>query len=622
MRLRQRFSGPVFLPGDDGYDERRRPLNSALDAHPAIVVEAAGTADVRAAVDAARQFDLPFAVQATGHGTHVPNNAGLLLKTSQMAGVLVDPGRRVARVGPGARWSAVLAAAAPFGLAPLCGSSPDVGVTGYTMGGGLGWLARKFGFAADSVLRAEVVTADGRIMTASPERNPDLFWALCGGGANFGVVTSLEFKLYPVAQVYAGMASFPIERAGEILAFYRDWAAKLPDEMSTAVVLRPTELVVKAMYAGPVSQARKLLRPLYSVAGPAISDTMAPIPFASAAMGGTAARYMDMLPSLPDGALKSLLSVDASNVEIRHWGGAIASGEAPAGHRSAQFSVIIDTPELPESLRAFGIGGSFLNFLADPARVPSAYTAVNFQRLREVKATWDPFNFFRVNHNIPPSRAHRRAASQKERGMKTKTLLACGVIAGPLFTLTVILQELTREGFDPKKHPLSLLSLGDLGWLQITNFVVSGILALASAFGLRRALRGSRAGTWGPILIGVYGIGLIWGGVFVADPAFGYPVGTPDSAPEQLSWHGALHAIAPATASIALFIACLVFARRFLGEGARGWTAYSIVSAVLSVALTSMSFPLGDYRIMFVGGVIVWLWAAIVTARISSQTES
>jgi len=199
--------------------------------------------------------------------------------------------------------------------------------------------------------------------------------------------------------------------------------------------------------------------------------------------------------------------------------------------------------------------------------------------------------------------------------VKNKTLLACGVIAGPLFIVTVLAQELTRAGFDPKKHPLSLLSLGDLGWLQITNFVVCGLLALASAIGLRRALRGTKAGTWGPILIGVYGVGLIWGGVFVADPAFGYPVGSPDSAPEQLSWHGILHGIAPAAASLALYAACFVLARRFLADGERGWAIYSIVSAVLSVVLTATSFGVADYRYMLAGGVIVWLWAAIVTGK-------
>ena len=173
-RLRRALAGAVHVPGEDAYDAQPQPLHATIDPWPAMVVEACGAADVRAAVVAAREHDLPLAVQATGHGTHVASDGAILLKTSDMATVLVDPDRRVARVGPGARWGAVVAAAAPFGLAPLSGSSPDVGVAGYTLGGGVGWLARKHGFAADSLLRAEVVTADGSIVTASADEHADL----------------------------------------------------------------------------------------------------------------------------------------------------------------------------------------------------------------------------------------------------------------------------------------------------------------------------------------------------------------------------------------------------------------------------------------------------------------
>ena len=288
-------TGTVHQPGDPGYDANRRSLNPAVDARPALVVEAAGAADVRAALAVARRFDLPFSVQATGHGTHVANDGGILVRTGAMASTLVDPDRRIARVGPGARWGSVLAAAAPFGLAPLSGSAPDVGVTGYTLGGGVGWLSRRYGFAADSVLRAEVITADGRTVTASRDSHPDLFWALRGGGGNFGVVTSLEFRLHPVAEVLAGAAYFAADRAAETLAWYRDWAATAPDEISTAVLLRRMPdapevpaavrgrrvLVVKVMYAGrDLDRARCLLRPLWDVAGPAIVDEVRPVPYA------------------------------------------------------------------------------------------------------------------------------------------------------------------------------------------------------------------------------------------------------------------------------------------------------------------------------------------------------
>src|SRR4051794_32324928 len=203
------ISGAVHLPGEPGYDAQRQALNPAVDAHPVAVVEAATPSDVRAAVVTAAEHGLPVAVQATGHGTHVPSDGGLLIRTTGMASVLVDPDRRIAKVGPGARWGQVLAAAAPAGLAPLSGSSPAVGVTGYKLGGGLGWLARRYGFAADHVTRAEIVTAEGRQLTVTPDQHPGLFWAIRGGGGNFGVVTSLDFRLMPVGQVYAGVAYFP-----------------------------------------------------------------------------------------------------------------------------------------------------------------------------------------------------------------------------------------------------------------------------------------------------------------------------------------------------------------------------------------------------------------------------
>ncbi|HKE52821.1 MAG TPA: FAD-binding oxidoreductase [Actinomycetes bacterium] len=425
--LRGRFAGLVHEPGAAGYDQQRRSLNPAIDPRPAVVIEACRVADVRAAVVAARELDLPFAVQATGHGTHVPSDGGILLKTSALAAVLIDPAQRIARVGPGARWGDVLAAAAPFGLAPLSGSAPSVGVTGYTLGGGVGWLARKYGFAADSVRRAQMVTADGRVVTASRERNPELFWALRGGGANFGVVTSLEFWLYPVARVYAGALYLPVEVAAETLVRYRDWADTVPDELSTAILLREMPdapeipepirgrrvLTVKAMYAGAGAPAERLLQPLRSIAGPALVDDLRPVRYADAAMGGTAVRHLDLYRQLPDAVLESLVSAytkpgsTIANIEIRHWGGAMARPAAdagPVGHRSAPFSVIVDghDPELIEQLRPHGIGGSFLNFLADPARTASAYTAANYRKLREIKAQYDPDNFFRVNHNIPP----------------------------------------------------------------------------------------------------------------------------------------------------------------------------------------------------------------------------
>jgi hypothetical protein len=221
----------------------------------------------------------------------------------------------------------------------------------------------------------------------------------------------------------------------------------------------------------------------------------------------------------------------------------------------------------------------------------------------------------------PPTGTRRGAVGAKPVSTVTRALLACGVIAGPLFVAAVVVQEATRTGFDPREHPLSLLSLGDLGWIQITNFVVAGVLAFASAMGARRVLRPGRAGTWGPILLGVYGVSLVWGGVFVADPAFGFPPGTPDGSPAEMSWHGILHGIAPAVAGVALVAACFVFARRFTGQGRRGWAAYCVATSVADIVLTGASFAASDYRLMLAGGALAWLWASAVSARLLADTR-
>ncbi|HEY7484841.1 MAG TPA: FAD-binding oxidoreductase [Streptosporangiaceae bacterium] len=427
--LRRAFTGSVLVPGDERYDTERRPLRPVFDPRPVMVAEAAGAADVQAAVTVAREHDLPVAVQATGHGTIVPSDGGVLIKTGRMAGVLVDPERRVARAGPGTRWSEVIAAAAPFGLVPLSGSAPSVGVAGYTLGGGVGWLSRKYGFAADSLLRAEVVTADGRLITTSADRHPDLFWALRGGSGNFGLVTALEFRLYPVAQVYAGTAYFPIDRAADTLARYRDWTATAPDEMSTAVVMtrmpdspnvpEPVRgrrvVAIKAMYAGPAGEAERLLRPLRATAGPALMDDFRQARYADASMGGTPPLHMDLFRELPDAVLDTVrAAIDGpadspvSAIEIRHWGGAMAHpgpDAGPTGHRDAPYSVTINArvPSLAAALRPYATGGSFLNFLSNPARTASAYTDANYRRLTEIKRTYDPANVFHRGHNIPPA---------------------------------------------------------------------------------------------------------------------------------------------------------------------------------------------------------------------------
>ncbi len=417
----------IHRRGDAGYDLLRRPLNPALDPHPALIVDAAGPADAQAAVRIARERDVPLAIQATGHGTHDAADGAVLLRTTRMSAVHVDPARRVARVGAGATWGAVLGAAAPYGLAPLSGSSPSVGVTGFTLGGGIGWLSRRHGFAADSLIGADVVTAGGTIVTANAEHHPDLFWALRGGGGNFGVVTALELRLFPVETVYAGTSYHPVERAADVLAAYDEWAAEAPDELSTAVLITRIDeaadvparlrgrrvLALRAMHSGALADAESELAYLRRAAGPTLHDGMRPVRYASAVMGGTPPRHLDLVDELPEPLIGAIAGAaedpesPISTVEVRQWGGAIAHpapGAGPVGHREARFSVIADAadPDFADALWPFATGGSFLNFLADTSRTATAYAAENHRRLAAVKAAYDPANLFRFGHNIAP----------------------------------------------------------------------------------------------------------------------------------------------------------------------------------------------------------------------------
>jgi Protein of unknown function (DUF998) len=198
----------------------------------------------------------------------------------------------------------------------------------------------------------------------------------------------------------------------------------------------------------------------------------------------------------------------------------------------------------------------------------------------------------------------------------TRALLVCGVVAGPLYVVVALLQVLFRDGFDLGRHPLSLLSLGELGWIQITNFIVGGLLAVGFAVGLRRVLPPGRGGTWAPLLVGGYGLGLIAGGVFIADPALGFPPGTPDGIPDQFSWHGTLHAFAPPLASLCLIAACFVLARRFAASGHRGWAAYSAATAVACLALSAWPDQDTVSVRLAVAVAIGWAWVSVLAARL------
>ena len=235
--LKEKILGAVLTPGNDGYDEARRTWNLAITHDPAVIIVAQSASDIIAAVRFAKSADLKIAVQATGHGPTLPANQCMLIVTSAMIGVSVDVDSKTAWIEAGAKWGKVLSLAQAAGLTPLLGSSSDVGAIGYTVGGGLGWLSRKYGLSVDSVNFFELVTVDGVLLRASQVENSDLFWGLCGGGGNLGVITGMEIQLYPVKTVFGGNLIYPSEAAQEVFTRYKEWIASACDELTSSIAL-------------------------------------------------------------------------------------------------------------------------------------------------------------------------------------------------------------------------------------------------------------------------------------------------------------------------------------------------------------------------------------------------
>jgi FAD/FMN-containing dehydrogenase len=434
------FTGPVHLPRDPGYDAARGAWNRTVDQRPALVVEAAGAGDVVAAVRLAGAQHLGVAVLATGHGVAAPADGGVLVTTGRMRGVRVDPRARTARVEAGARWADLLPAAAPHGLAGLQGSSSDVGIVGYTTGGGMGWLARRYGLAADHVTAAEVVTADGELRRVHADMHSDLFWGLRGGTGNLGIVTALEFSLVPVTHVYGGSLAYPVERAAEVLELFDRWSARLPDEVTAGVaLLNPpgrSVAVVRFCYTGPDLRGtgEELLRPWRAQLGEPVADTVAVLPYAALDTISSdpveptrATGHVELLDDLPDAAvLVKVASAEAGSplveVELRLLGGALARRPAerpsPIGAADARYILYAlgttPTPEaavavrdgladVAEAVRPHATGATYVNFLglgATPERTRAAYPPADLRRLVELKRRWDPANLFRFNRNL------------------------------------------------------------------------------------------------------------------------------------------------------------------------------------------------------------------------------
>jgi FAD binding domain-containing protein/berberine-like enzyme len=441
----------VVLPGDERFDEARRAWNLAIDQRPAAVVFPESATAVAAAVDYAAKRGLRVAAQGTGHNAGPLGSLAdtVLLRTDRMRGIQIDPVARIARTEAGAVWLDVVQAAAQHGLAALAGSSPDVGVTGYTLGGGLSFLGRRYGLAASNVTAAEVVTADGRWVRADHEHESDLFWALRGGGGSFGVVTALEFRLFPHTHAYAGALWYPIQRASEVLHAWAELTrGPVADELTTIgrllnfppipqipePVRGKSFVIVETYHTGDPAQAEALLAPLRAL-GP-VNDTITTVP-----MPALSHLHMDPeqpVPGTADGMLIDLLpgeAIDAFvnaagpgaafpllSVEIRHLGGEFARprpGNGALACLDAQYVLfaasMTPVPELmapvtaqvemvKNALAPWAARRMYLNFAETQRPAAPFWSEQAYQRLRRIKANVDPDDIIRSNHPIPPAR--------------------------------------------------------------------------------------------------------------------------------------------------------------------------------------------------------------------------
>ncbi len=447
--LSAELRGRVVAAGDDDWDLARQAFNLTLDQRPEAVALPADADDVARAVRVAAARGLRVAAQRTGHGaTPLGDLAGtILLKTSALDAVEIDASARRARVGAGCRWGDVVPAAAEHGLAALHGSAPGAGIVGYTLGGGVGWYGRKHGIAANAVTAIEIVTADGELRRATADAEPDLFWALRGGGGGFGVVTALEFELLPLPDRHAGVLFFPLEQASDVLHAWREWAATVPEEVvSVGRLLQfppfpevpepfrgKSFAIVEAVCLLDEAAAGELLAPLRAL-NPAM-DTFATLP-----PDGIAELHMDppepvpamtqhqLLGELPAQAIDDLVAVAGPgtdspliSVEIRQMGGALARRAPGAGALAAIDAPFMEfavgaAPAPPvaeavagrlaavsEALTPYDAGARYLNFQDDRCEAETFFDDETCARLRAVKAAVDPAGTIRANHELAPA---------------------------------------------------------------------------------------------------------------------------------------------------------------------------------------------------------------------------
>jgi FAD/FMN-containing dehydrogenase len=439
--LREVLRGQVLVTSDPEYDEVRRVWNGTVDRRPALIVRCADVEDVRQAVAFAVSHDLPIAVRGGGHSVAGFSTCddGVLIDLGLMRTVIVDADARVARAQPGVTGSEFDRATHEHGLATTLGVVSTTGIAGLTLGGGIGWLMRKHGLACDNLLSVELVTADGRLVTASADENPDLFWALKGGGGNFGIVTSFEYQLHPAGPVvYGGGVAFAPEHRRAVLESYRELAGKAPDELTAYAAMTSGPdgspvAAIAACYAGDPAEGARLLDPVKAAVGEPLLDGLGPLTYIAQQSrmdaGYPSGEYhywrSCFLDDLTDEVIDILVE-RASNISappaleliVEQLGGEIAAGDGAFAHRDASFDVLIAANwtdpadrdrcvawarETAAALEPHSRGG-YANYEPDAegAYVPRAY-GDRLARLSAVKAQYDPTNVFRLNQNITPS---------------------------------------------------------------------------------------------------------------------------------------------------------------------------------------------------------------------------
>lgn len=447
--FRSNLRGPVFRPEDEGYDAARRVYNAMIDRRPVLIVRCTDVADVIAAVNFGRENDLLVAVRGGGHngaGLGVVDN-GLVIDLSRMRGIRVDPESRTVRVEGGATWGDVDHATHAFGLATPSGIISTTGVGGLTLGGGLGHLTRKCGLSIDNLLAADVVLADGSFVTASETENQDLFWAIRGGGGNFGVVTSFLFRLHPISTIFGGPTLWPLEQAPEVMRWYRDFIANAPEDLNGFFAFLtvppgppfPQHLHMKKVcgivwcYTGPEEKADEVFAPVQDVGTPALHGVHAmPYPALQSAFDGLYAPGLqwywkaDFINELSDEAIEEHMKYAEvptlhSTMHLYPINGAahgVGKNDTPWSYREATWGMVIAGVDSEpankaritnwardywEAIHPHSAGGAYVNMMMNEGqdRVKASYRD-NYDRLATTKRKYDPTNLFRVNQNIKP----------------------------------------------------------------------------------------------------------------------------------------------------------------------------------------------------------------------------